>query len=127
MSKMQTMRISAATHKDVSLFAAKREARIVDVGDEIVRAGLAALAGNGHAATPPSRQEASAPIIDGDADGLLRAALDADALKLVRDYRDEIAARPKRAEKLSLAETAGRLIRTGWNRLVAVQKHAGRG
>lgn len=116
--KMQTIRISAATHKDVSQYAVRAGKKMGEVGDEIVRAGLAALASNGTA-----RPVETAPVGDGARDTLLVGALDAGAADLVRKYRDEIAARPKRSEKLSLTETAARLITTGWNRLVAVQKH----
>lgn len=42
-SKMQVMRIGEAAHREVSMYAAKREKSMAEVGDEIVCAGLAVL------------------------------------------------------------------------------------
>lgn len=45
----QVMRVSDTTHREVSMYAAKRERTMAEVGDEIVAAGLAALSGGGAA------------------------------------------------------------------------------
>lgn len=125
---MQVLRLSDATHKDVSQYAAKHEKKMSEVSDEIVRAGLAALASNGVAkAAPEAATPAETPAPDKGADAKIRAALSGlpdGPLDLVVAYQEELGSREKRAEKITLAETCGRLVVTAYRRLTASQKYA---
>lgn len=69
----QVLRLSDDVHKEVSHYAAKREKKMSEVSDEIVRAGLAALARDGVSAVAVSDDKPEAP--DEDRASLLSQAL----------------------------------------------------
>lgn len=119
---MATIRVSDGTNKDVSQYAAKCGKKMSEVSDEIVAAGLRALTSVGEETRRTiGETEPDAPR---DGDALLKEALPAETMRLIRERRAEVKNRAKGAEDLTLVETCSALVTTGWNRIAAVQKDA---